>query len=394
MHRISRAAALFLLLAAMLLSGYSDRTRTSPSPASEPTSSIIRALDRKFTGEETVLDLRGVDPERLEEVLALLPQLPRLERIELAPEEETDDWPLEALSRLREAADEEIVLNCSFRLFGRRVSSAEEEIVYFREDLGDKQLPALRQALPLLSGCRRLLLDDCGFTYEELARLREAWPERGLCWRVRFGIDSALTDTDTLWTVSIRDENCDVLKYCTEVLYLDVGEIRPLTDFSFLAYMTKLQVVVLSHSNFEDCELLTHCPDLEFLEIDYTPIHDLSPLTKCTSLEYLSIENLLELTDISPLYGLTNLKCMRISVVPNVSKEQRAELVSRLPNCDLIQESERYRWRYDAMGNIVPRYALLREQIGYNGRYLPTDSIDMAYVYSKGYTWQSVFTAS
>ena len=412
MNRAAKPILLFLL-AALLLAGCAERSAqpdlpvpaetATPEPAPtpgptatpEPTPGPISALDREFTGRETVLDLRNVSPRRIDEILRLIPQLPLLERIELAPAEGAEsDWQLEDLSRLRENTDPRVDLSCRFSLFGRTVSSADEEIVYYREPIGDEQLPALRQALPLLSGCRRLLLDDCGLTYAKLAELREEYPERGLCWRVRWGVDSALTDTDTIWSASVLDENCDVLKYCTEVVNLDIGENHLLSDFHFLAYMPKLQVVIVSHTEFDDCDFVTHCPDLEFLEIDHCKVSDVTALAQCGKLQHLSLENDLLLSDITALYGLTNLRRLRVSMVPLVPEEQKEELVRRLPDCHLIFESNRFEWRFDSKGNIDPRYALLREQFGYNGYYVPSDAFDWDDIVALGYTWKSVFTAS
>ena len=356
----------------------------------------VAALDRSFTGAETVLDLSAVDPGRMEEIRALLPWLPSLERIETVPAEGESAWTLEALSALREAAPEAVAVSCRFELFGRTLSSEDEEIVYYRQKLGDDKLPILRMALPLLSGCRRFVLDDCDLDYAKLAELRDEFPERNLVWRVRFGIDSALTDTQRIWSVFVTDENCDVLKYCTEVLYLDVGHEVDLSDFHFIPYMTKLQVLIVMRTGFSDCELLTHCPDLEYLEIFSSGVTDLSPLAECRNLQHLNISNLPEVTDISPLYGLTQLKRLRITM-DNVPEEQKEEIARRLPDCEMLFDGINPTdngWRRNRQSELVPRYALLREQMGYDGHASPVEFINFPEMEELGYTKESVFTRS
>lgn len=356
----------------------------------------IQALDRVFTGDETVLDLREVSPDRVDEVCALLPWLPKLETIETVGADGESPWQLEELSRLREAAPADAAIDCRFSFFGRTLSSSDEEIEYFRVKIGDENLPLLRKALSLLSSCRRLLLDDCDLSYAELAALREAYPERGLVWRVRFGVDSALTDTQRIWSVMVTNENCDVLKYCTEVLYFDVGHTLELSDFHFIPYMTKLQVLIVARTGFSDCSLLRSCPDLEYLEIFSSEVTDISPLAECKSLEHLNISNLPEVTDISPLYGLTQLKRLRI-VMDNVPEEQKEEIARRLPDCEMLFEAVNPTdngWRRNRQSECVPRYALLREQLGYDGHNSAAEFINWPDVEALGYNKQSVFTRS
>ena len=356
----------------------------------------VAALDRVFSGAEIELDLSAVDPARIGEVIELLPWFPALERIETVPAEGESAWTLEPLSELRAAAPEEVAISCRFELFGKTVSSEDEEIVYYRNKLGDGRLPELRMALPLLSGCHRLVMDDCDLDYAKLAELRDEFPERNLVWRVRFGIDSTLTDTQRIWSVFVTDENCDVLKYCTEVLYLDVGHEVDLSDFHFIPYMTKLQVLIVMRTGFSDCELLTHCPDLEYLEIFSSEVTDISPLAECHNLEHLNISNLPEVTDISPLYGLSKLKRLRITM-DNVPEEQKEEIARLLPDCEMLFEGYNPTdngWRRNRQSELVPRYALLREQMGYDGHASPVEFVDFAEMEQLGYTKETVFTRS
>ena len=351
----------------------------------------IAALDGVFTWTETELDLSAVSPARMDEIRALLGYLPALERIDARG----GDWALPALSELHEAAPQARIA-CRFELFGQSVSSEDEEIAYIRQEIGDENLPVLRQALPLLASCHRLLLDDCGLSYDKLAELRGDFPERGLVWRVRFGVDSVLTDTQCVWTIYLTNENCDVLKYCTEVLYFDVGHSLALSDFHYLPYMTKLQVLIVARTGFSDCSLLTHCPDLEYLEIFSSAVTDLTPLAQCTNLQHLNIANLPEVTDISPLYGLTKLQRLRICM-DYVPDEQKAEITRLLPDCDMMFYAVNPTdngWRRDRLNRLVPRYALLREQIGYAYYNSPRDLIDWAEMERLGYDINSVFTSS
>ena len=143
-----------------------------------------------------------------------------------------------------------------------------------------------------------------------------------------------------------------------------------MTNWEFLSYMPHLQVLIVSITDFSDKDLwyLTNCPELEFLEMFSCRVTDLTPLAQCTSLQYLNIGNLPGITDISPLYGLTNLKRLRICQ-DNVPQEQKDEITQLLPDCEMLfaggHPGFSGYWRYDDNGNPLERYALLYQQFDY-----------------------------
>lgn len=345
-------------------------------------------LGGSYTSDLEQVDLSTVSPGKAEQAALLLSLLPELKQVNLVDTKGESTWELDELEILRASAPEGTVFDCCFPLFGQMVSSSDEEIAYARIDIGNEGLDTIRKALPYLRSCKRFLLDDCGIDYELLAQLRDDFPETKIVWRVVFGIDSLLTDATVLWSIYVRDENCDVLKYCTDILYIDLGHTLELTDISFMQYMTKLQVVIIARTGVSDITPLLNCPDLEYLEIFSTEVTDLAPLAEMHNLEHLNISNLPEVTDISPLYGLTKLKRLRL-VMDNVPEEQKEEIAERLPNCEMMFYAVNPTdngWRRDRLNNYVERYALLREQIGYDGYNSPADKINLADIEKYGYT--------
>jgi hypothetical protein len=151
-------------------------------------------------------------------------------------------------------------------------------------------------------------MDGCEVDNEVMAQLRDDFPMPKIVWRVwliepwyssrvmmRRG--SFLTDTERLRTTMITQDNCDVLKYCTETKYVDFGHTFWMNDYSFLAYMPKLEACIIAISHVSDISALANCPELEYLEVFTTDITDLTPLTHCKKLEYLNISNCKQLTD-------------------------------------------------------------------------------------------------
>ena len=336
----------------------------------------LQLFGEKLDGSARELDLHAMDPARTDELLAVLPYLSALEKIDFVSEDgacafSVDEIP--QLDRIR-AAVPEVYLRVAFDLFGQRVSSEDERIEYYLVPIGNEGVETVRAVLPYLRSCTYFLMDGCEVDNEVMAQLRDDFPETKIVWRVwliepwyssrkmmRRG--SFLTDTERLRTTLVKPENCDVLKYCTETKYVDFGHTFWMNDFSFLAYMPKLEACIIAISPVSDISALANCPELEYLEVFTTDITDLSPLTNCKKLAYLNISNCKQLTDITPLYEMTSLKVLRMTATLKVPKEQKEELARRLPDLTILNigaDPTEGGWR------TMPRYFLLREQMKYD----------------------------
>jgi len=349
-----------------------------------------------YTPDTTDMNLAQLSPEKAAQAAEVVSLLPKLSYINTVKENGRCEWSLDELELVRKAAPEGIRINAAFELFGIEVDKDTETLEFFREPLGDEAVEVLRKALNYLPGLTRLLLDDCDIEYALLDELRSEFPDAGIVWRVRFGVDSVLTDTQVIWSIYVTNENCSVLGYCHDVLYVDVGHTIPLTDISWTANMPKLEVLIIARTGVSDLTPLLNCPNLEYLEIFSSAVTDVSILANFKHLAHLNISNLPEVTDITALYGMTSLERLMI-VLDYVPEEQEYEISQLLPNCQVIRDAVNPTdngWRRDRLNNYVPRYALLREQIGYGHYESPKDLIPWNYVWDMGWTKETVFTRS
>ena len=152
------------------------------------------------------------------------------------------------------------------------------------------------------------------------------------------------------------------LKYCTDVKYLDLGH-NIIGDISFVASMPDLEVAVLAINYWSDATPLASCKKLEYLEVFNTFLSDLSPLAELTNLKHLNICWLENVTDITPLYGLSNLERLWIGNMTPIPQDQIDTIREKLPNC--VINTTTYNpteegWREGE------RYQLLKEQFGYD----------------------------
>ena len=257
--------------------------------------------------DTTQLDLSGLDPEAVLSSADMLSLLPKLERIELMTADSTTAYSLEQAARLQSFVPQAL-LHVSFELFGKQVSTTDEEVSYANQYIGNKEgsLDTLRTALTVMRGCKRLVLDNCHFTNEELAALREEFRDTTkVVWRVWFGEGGCLTDRTVIRHVyGLYDYNSTNLIYCEDAEFLDFGHNEYLKQCDFVAGMPKLRAVIVSGSMVSDLSPFENCPNLEFLEIAYCGyVSDISPLSSCGNLRRLNIAYT-KVSDLSPLDNL------------------------------------------------------------------------------------------
>lgn len=319
--------------------------------------------------DTTQLDLSGVDPEAVLSSADMLSLLPKLERIELMTADSTTAYSLEQAARLQSFVPQAL-LHVSFELFGKQVSTTDEEVSYANQYIGNKEgsLDTLRTALTVMRGCKRLVLDNCHFTNEELAALREEFRDTTkVVWRVWFGEGGCLTDRTVIRHVyGLYDYNSTNLIYCEDAEFLDFGHNEYLKQCDFVAGMPKLRAVILSGSMVSDLSPFENCPDLEFLELAYCGyVTDLSPLAGCENLKRLNIAYT-KASDLSPLDEL-GLEVL-VDAHAQTSEEERARFDQLHPDC-LVQHTGddpyKYPWRYEQNGDPNEYYALLKEKFGY-----------------------------
>jgi len=332
---------------------------------------------REVSRDAQTLDLRALTGAEADEVCRLLGELPALKAVNLGRERE-DGPTWEQIAALRQAAPE-ASFRYAFTLYGKRFTLNDTEIDLNHTPVEDNGA-LLRRVIPCMPRLRRLILDTCGVDDAHMAALREDFPEVEVVWRIWFGggkVYSVRTDVEKIlaskpsWAGELTNEYVAPIRYCTKLKYLDLGHNEYITDISFVRDMPELEVLILT-INFDLCDIspLADCPKLEYLELCDTKVSDLSPLSGLTALRHLNLARCWALTDITPLYGL-ELERLYIGCVSCIPQEQIDAYRRLHPACDVndtLPDPCYGTWRYaDELGTeYAPRYALLREQFGYD----------------------------
>ena len=354
-----------------LESNFPDNTDEEPDQE-ETAKSEIYLFGKNVSTEETYLDLSAFSSSEIESEINNLAEMKSVSEINFLKTDGTCSVGTETLDKIRDIFPNAL-LDCSFELFGKTVSSKDTRIEYVKEEIGNEGADAIRAVLPYLSSCEYFLLDTCGIDNEVLAQLRDDFPERNIVWRIFMkGYDSYLTDITVFRCTKICDEDNDQFKYCSAIKYIDVGHtLHHLTDISFVKYMPNLEVLILAHTNVSDISALAYCKNLEYLEIFYTFVSDLSPLAECDNLQHLNMSRAAKIKDLSPLYGLKHMKRLRLDYW-QFPQEQLDTITRLMPECamefgdgdDILGG-----WRYylnKGVPEISSRYALLRKQLHYD----------------------------
>lgn len=156
-----------------------------------------------------------------------------------------------------------------------------------------EDVSVIEAALPYLPQLEKVIMCDCGVSNEEMDALNRRHENIRFIWTVDIGPELRLrTDATAFipikWGVWLTDEDCENLRYCTEMVCLDLGH-HDITRCDFVAYMPHLKYLVLADTPISDITPLTDRKELIFLELFMTDVTDYSPLLTLTGLEDLNL---------------------------------------------------------------------------------------------------------
>lgn len=301
-------------------------------------------------------------PEEIEAALReALPLFPALASLDLTQQQA--ELSPETILKLQQDFPAMQILY-TFHLFGREIKTTDTELDLYEVRVKNEGVPELEKVLACMPDCTFADMAYTKIDNETMAALAAKFPKIKFSWMIHFAAYSCRTDANMLKAskpfYGFTSDVADILKYCTDLEYLDIGH-NQLTDLSFLSNMKHLKVLIAAISyNITDISPVANCTELEYLELFSNRIVDVTPLANLTNLKHLNICNN-RIVDASPLYSLQNLERLWIANNP-LSDEQKAELIKRLPNCEVNITTH----NPTAEGwDLGERYDLLSEQFHY-----------------------------
>lgn len=319
-------------------------------------------LGQELNAETTELNFSVLEQKRVAEAAEKVSLFPGIEKIELMDSNGQSTLSIGDVKLLQEAAPNAVV-HYSFQLFGKTVATTDERIEFAHEEIGNAGEEELRGALDILQNCKYLLLDDCGFDSEVLAKVRQDYPDTEVVWRIHIRNLNWLTDTDTIRAVDHLDNtSSEILKYCTKVKYMDIGENPELTDIGFMSHMPELEILILSGCPVTDLTPLADHTKLIFLEMAYCEhLKDIEPLASCTALANVNL-SYTKVVDISWLKELPLEQLYAVGT--KIPKTLFAAISGRHPECAVRYDgTQAYGtgWRFKINGAYTEIYQRVRE---------------------------------
>lgn len=257
----------------------------------------VDVLGQSYPSDTTALDLKTAtisDPAGLSEALLAFP---RLESVDLTGQQLAPETMTALIAALPETQ-----FIWSVDLFGVTVDSTATEA-----DISDRpveSVEAVSQKVALLPNLTKLVMCNCGLSNEQMEQLIAAHPTVKFVWLIKVGGWEMRTDVKAFskgnrktfeggeylgkGKTNFTSEDIEPLKYCTDLIALDLGHGSRITDLSVLQYLPKLRFLILAMNRITDISALTYCPDLEYLEIFQNYIGDWSPLLSLKKLTHLN----------------------------------------------------------------------------------------------------------
>ena len=286
------------------------------------------------------LSSKTMDLDKLPEVLALLPALTSVNL-------EGQTVSFEQMDALT-AAFPQISFSFSFEVFSQQVTTQTTELNLNGFALtSPDEIAAILKYLPNLT---KADLSNCGLSNEQMDQLISQFPSVKFVWIIKIGAWEVRTDITAFskgnrktfpngmgrfteeGKTNFNNDDIQVLKYLTDLVYLDLGHGNRISDVTVISQLKHLRVLILSMNKIEDISPLAELKELECLEIYQNPIKDISPVAELPNLKYLNCSSTY-IEDITPLLGLQNLDMLWFIRVKYVSEEQREQLSDTLTNC-------------------------------------------------------------
>lgn len=264
----------------------------------------LKLGERTLSSKLTELYISGL-PFTCEEVEALLQWLPDTKMVEMRGCGPTDS----DMIRLADSHPD-IFFVWDMTIGQHQIPTNAEEVDvsgYVMQSTSE-----IEELLPYFRNVKKVVMSHCGFDDETMDTLNKKYDDIRFVWSIQVQDVSIRTDTTFFYPFKYhRDmvvDNDDLypLRYCTDIVAVDIGHMWGVTDCEWAAFMPNLKYLILVETQITDLSPLSNCKNLLFLEIFKTRITDYSPLLACTALE--DINMCRTYGDYAPIAQMTWLK--------------------------------------------------------------------------------------
>ena len=342
----------------------------------------VTLAGKTFVSDALALDFTGtpLTEEDLSEIGAALVLLPDAKSVTLTACGLSED----AL-RTFSAAHPEILTIWETQLFGVTFTTDAEEIEFTDIPLTVEDAAQIEDMLPYMPNLKKVVMLRCGISNEDMEEINLRHEDGQFVWMVQVYAYGVRTDQTYFSIYNCEyfygeyDHLADDLRYCHDMIAVDLGHMHLYGDTYFLTQMPHLQYLILSSAGPNPIPELGTLKELRFLELGKASFTDITMLSECTSLTDIDLmykrvksDEVAE-ADVQTLCKMTWLK--RLYLGGNMyNEEQMKRLYDSLPNTQIVihnsPEWEQNRWR-EAEIYFEMRDALHMYYIDDDGNHVP-----------------------
>lgn len=244
------------------------------------------ALGMTLETDLTQLDLSGIALDSVAELEKLLPYFPALESVTLNSQGLSQT---ELIALAKTYPDIHFLFDLTFGDYTLCTDAVEIDI----SNTPMEDTAAVEAILHCFPALQKVVMCQCGISSVDMDALNRKYEHIRFVWSVELAGMLFRTDavhfTPNRWGLSCDDENIYDLRYCTDMVCVDIGHHIKVTSCEWVRFMPNLKYLVLAETGISDLTPLENHENLVFLEIFLSKVTDYSPLVSCRALEDLNL---------------------------------------------------------------------------------------------------------
>ena len=246
----------------------------------------MEAMGKMLETDTEILDLSDAAPDSLEELENLLFWFPKLKQVILnsycLPQE--DLVAIAVRHPEIQFVFDLIVGDCILHTDAEEIDISNTPL----ESTAD-----VEKILPCFRNLKKVIMCECGISSEDMDALNRKYEDIRFVWSVELAGMLFRTDavyfTPNKWGISCDDENIYDLRYCTDMVCVDIGHHIKVKNCEWVKFMPNLKYLIIAETGISDLTPLENHENLIYLELFLSKVKDYSVLTTCKALEDLNL---------------------------------------------------------------------------------------------------------
>ena len=224
----------------------------------------MQMLGRTLETDMEYLDLSGAELKDATELEELLPFFTSLQMVRL---DNSGLQESQCIALAKQFPEIQFVFDVTIGDHILRTDASEIDI----SNTPMESTSQIEDLLPCFRDLEKVVMCSCGISSEEMDALNQRHEDIRFVWSVELAGMEFRTDavhfTPNRWGLKCTDENIYDLRYCPDMVCVDVGHAFRLTNCEWVRFMPNLKYLILAETGISDLTPLEGHKNLIFLEL-------------------------------------------------------------------------------------------------------------------------------